>query len=325
MMVKNASPEQWQFNALRQFSYFSLMIEPTSTLSQLYDLAFTMYNNFFESPTALAAGFTGTTQFKIEDFIDTNRIQEEFRTDTDAMNKIIQKGLQFTGFTKLDKIMKETTMDANYRRYSKVAKDLNYDGTIKKGLSKSRQAEAELLLSELNTYIGPRVGREGEVAEMITALKVPHEKRSPREKSLIGSTLVRKLFENQPITELRMPKRGNEQSKSSRCVYTEIIYDCSAKYFQSRNLPKNLESNYTRVEGFKNLAKLLTFFALIGIPTDVIKDLISGRTGYMSDHVFNSIIRVAGINKYHLYQMRKEGVGRALLDFTSTKPIDASD
>lgn len=320
MMVKNASPEMWQFNALRQFSYFSLMIEPTSTLSQLYDLAFTMYNNFFESPAALAAGFTGTTQFKIEDFIDTRRIQEEFRTDTDHMANVIRTGLKWTGFTKLDTIMKETTMDANYRRYSKVAKDLNYDGTIKKGLTKRRQAEAELLLSELNTYIGPRVGKEGEVVEMIQALKVPHEKRSPREKSLIGSTLVRKLFENQPITELRMPVEVMN-NPNLRGVYTlKSFMIVQLNTFNQETYQKILNPA-TRVEGFKNLAKLLTFFALIGIPTDVIKDLISGRTGYMSDHVFNSIIRVGGINKYHLYQMRREGIGRALLDFTLPVPL----
>jgi hypothetical protein len=137
---------------------------------------------------------------------------------------------------------------------------------------------------------------------------------------LIGSTLVRKLFENQPITELRMPVEVMN-NPNLRGVYTlKSFMIVQLNTFNQETYQKILNPA-TRVEGFKNLAKLLTFFALIGIPTDVIKDLISGRTGYMSDHVFNSIIRVGGINKYHLYQMRREGIGRALLDFTLPVPL----
>ncbi len=44
-------------------------------------------------------------------------IEQNFGGDKDAvLMKITSKCLELTGFRKLDQIMKNTTMDANYRR-----------------------------------------------------------------------------------------------------------------------------------------------------------------------------------------------------------------
>ena len=332
MMQKNASPEYPIFGWFRNFSYFSLLVEPTSTLSQLYDISLMTLNNEQEVAGSLGRAFTGQTTFKAGDFIDTARIQEEFKTDNDKFIKAIQVGLKYTGFQKLDVIMKEATMDANYRRYQRIAKDLNLDGTVKRGLKGKKLQEAEKMLAELNTYIGPRVTREGEVEQMIRALKIDHAKRSKEEKALIGSTLVRKLFENQPLTELRMPLavmnnpnlRGLYTLKSFMIVQLNTFNQETAQKiftFNKYGVPTGFKDAKSVKEGTKNLVKMITFFALVGIPVDVIKDMITGRVGYMSDYTFNSIVRIAGINKYHLYQMRKEGVGRTLLDFTLPVPL----
>jgi len=320
MMQKNASPEYPIFGWFRNFSYFSLLVEPTSTLSQLYDISLMSLNNEQEVAGSIGRAFTGQTTFKAEDFLDTTRIQEEFKTDNDKFIKAIQLGLKVTGFQKLDVIMKEATMDANYRRYQRIAKDLNLDGTVKRGLKGKKLQEAEKMLAELNTYIGPRVTREGEVEQMIRALKIDHAKRSKEEKALIGSTLVRKLFENQPLTELRMPL-AVMNNPNLRGLYTlKSFMIVQLNTFNQETIQK-IKNPATRKEGTKNLVKMITFFALVGIPVDVIKDMITGRQGYLSDYTFNSIVRIAGINKYHLYQMRQEGVGRTLLDFTLPVPL----
>ena len=76
-----------------------------------------------------------------------------------------------------------------------------------------------------------------------------------------------------------------------------------------------------RVKGMQELAKLMIFFVMLGVPVDLIKDLLVGRMGYMSDYVFNSMTRVFGINKFMVYSIRNEGVGEAGVDFVTPVPL----
>jgi hypothetical protein len=71
----------------------------------------------------------------------------------------------------------------------------------------------------------------------------------------------------------------------------------------------------------RELIKLMTFFVMLGVPVDLIKDLLVGRMGYMSDYVFNSMTRVFGINKFMFYSIRNEGIGEAAMDFVTPVPL----
>jgi len=67
----------------------------------------------------------------------------------------------------------------------------------------------------------------------------------------------------------------------------------------------------------RDLAKLMFFMLLIGMPVDALKDLLAGRIGYLSDYVFNGIFRLAGVSRYTAYTVKKEGlVEAAILYFT---------
>ena len=59
------------------------------------------------------------------------------------------------------------------------------------------------------------------------------------------------------------------------------------------------------------------FMILIGLPVDALKDFLAGRLGYMSDYMFNSIFRLAGVSKYQVYQTKKEGIGSALVGYVT--------
>jgi hypothetical protein len=76
-----------------------------------------------------------------------------------------------------------------------------------------------------------------------------------------------------------------------------------------------------RLRGMRELIKLMTFFVMLGVPVDLIKDLLVGRMGYMSDYVFNSMVRVFGINKFMFYSVRNEGIGQAAMDFVTPVPL----
>tara|TARA_R110002012_G_scaffold86926_1_gene215462 strand:- start:5787 stop:6245 length:459 start_codon:yes stop_codon:yes gene_type:complete len=60
---------------------------------------------------------------------------------------------------------------------------------------------------------------------------------------------------------------------------------------------------------------------MLGVPIDLLKDLIAGRLGYWSDYMFNSTVRLAGINKYFLYKGQFEGYGESMFDFAAPAPL----
>ena len=222
--IMSKGAQEYQMLAwMRQFSYFSLLVEVTSTMSQLYDLPFIMYDNGF-LPTLRS--MIGNREFNVSDYLDQDRmIEQNFGGDKDAvLMKLTSKGLELTGFRKLDQIMKNTTMDANYRRYMRLAREINLsylnpNGSIKPQHKNKFNNKQRKFLSELNQFLSPEVTNPNEPMEMLVALRTQPEQRSQRQQDLIKSTLVAKLFQNQPLSELRMPL-SVRQDPNLRMWYT---------------------------------------------------------------------------------------------------------
>ena len=324
---------------MRQFSYFSLLVEVTSTMSQLYDLPFIMYDNGFLNTLR---SMIGNKEFNVGDYLDQNRmIEQNFGGDKDSvLMKITSEGLKYTGFRKLDQIMKNTTMDANYRRYMRLARELNLsylnpDGSIKEEHKNKFNNKQRKFLSELNQFLSPEVTNPNEPMEMLVALRTQPEQRSQRQQDLIKSTLIAKLFQNQPLSELRMPLVART-NPNKRIWYTMksfmIVQINTARNLAFNKIARGLnkavrtggkEGVDELREGMANLLTLMFYFVILGIPIDFVKDVIAGRVGYISDYTFNSMVRVAGVNKYFLYKGRNEGYGTALLNFGMPAPLAA--
>ena len=338
--IMSKGAQEYQVLAwMRQFSYFSLLVEVTSTMSQLYDLPFIMYDNGF-LPTLRS--MIGNKEFNVADYLDQERmVEQNFGGDKDAvLMKLTSKGLELTGFRKLDQIMKNTTMDANYKRYMRLARELNLsylnpDGSIKPQHKNKFNNKQRKFLSELNQFLSPEVTNPNEPMEMLVALRTQPEQRSQRQQDLIKSTLVAKLFQNQPLSELRMPL-AVRQDPNMRMWYTMksfmIVQINTARNLAFNKIARGLnkavrtggkEGVDELREGMVNLLILMGYFVMLGIPVDFVKDIIAGRVGYISDYTFNSMVRVAGVNKYFLYKGRSEGYGTAIMNFAMPAPLAA--
>ena len=338
--IMSKGAQEYQLLAwMRQFSYFSLLVEVTSTMSQLYDLPFIMYDNGF-LPTLRS--MIGNREFNVGDYLDQERmVEQNFGGDKDAvLMKITSKGLELTGFRKLDQIMKNTTMDANYRRYMRLAREINLsylnpNGSIKPQHKNKFNNKQRKFLAELNQFLSPEVTNPNEPMEMLVALRTQPEQRSQRQQDLIKSTLVAKLFQNQPLSELRMPL-AVRQDPNMRMWYTMksfmIVQINTARNLAFNKIARGLNAAVRTGgkegldelrEGMLNLLILMGYFVMLGIPVDFVKDVIAGRLGYISDYTFNSMVRVAGVNKYFLYKGRNEGYGTAIMNFAMPAPLAA--
>ena len=285
-------------SGVRSFSYFTLLVEPTTTLSHLFDLPFQMYDNGF-FPVLSAA--LGKKTFRLSDAgIDNQQVSAEFKNERKWLDDAVRLGLRATGFSRLDQLMKETGMQANYNRYRKLAR--GYKKNRDSNQSKKFKTELEFIM-----------GNDADAA--IAALN-----KGDQNNDLVRELIRSKLLETQPISRMEMPLIVS-QNPNTRALYTmksfmvtqlNVVVNKMLSQIFGRNKTKQ-----QRLKGASDLAKLMFFMVMIGMPADALKDLLAGRLGYLSDYLFNGIFRVAGISRYQTYVARKEGIGQAAFDYVT--------
>jgi hypothetical protein len=74
-------------------------------------------------------------------------------------------------------------------------------------------------------------------------------------------------------------------------------------------------SKEERIKAAKDLIRLAGLLMLMGMTTDEIKNFILGREVSFRDKVMDNMLKLAGLNKYTIYQGRKEGLGKAAASF----------
>ena len=283
----------------RSFGYGTLLIEFTSTLSQLYDLPFIMLDNgFFPTLNAMFGSRLKGSAFGI----DTEKISQEFEGDDKFLEKAVRLGLRSTGFTKLDQIMKETNLTANYRRFRKLA-NLYYKD---RNNSRIKTFTAEL------TALGYSPEEQN---QLIADLK-----KGDQDSALVRSLLFNKLAETQPLTsaEMAMGIVGNPNLRIAVAMKSFMVKQMV--FTKDRMLDDMFgrgKTNAQRLKASKDLTKLLAFMLLIGVPADALKDFLAGRVGYLDDYLFDGVFRVAGVSRYTGYKIRSEGIGRAAFDYAT--------
>ena len=296
------SPMQMEnvyFQLARTFGYGTLLVEFTSTLSQLYDLPFIMLDNGIFGTAVAMFG----PRLKGDDFgIDVNQVSAEFAGDNRVLEKAVRLGLRATGFTKLDQVMKETNMTANYNRYRKLARGYYKD----RNSSNSKKFIAEL------TSMGYSAQEQ---TQLIADLKSGN-----RDSAYIRTLLFNKLSETQPLTqaEMAMGIVGNPNLRFTVAMKSFMIKQLN--FVRDRMVLDFIDGvrtgNAQKIKkASTDMALLMTFMLMIGLPVDALKDFLAGRLGYMSDYLFNGVFRIFGVSRYTAYQFRKEGAGEALRDY----------
>ena len=298
VILNPAMKEIPALGAMRTFSYFTLLVEPTTTISNLFDLPFQMFENgFFRTLGAMVGGKT----FRLEDVgISKDDIGAEFRNERKFMADALRIGLRATGFSRIDQLMKETALNANYKRIRSLAR----------GYLKNRDsAKSKKLKTELDFILG-------DDADAAIAAFAKGDRNNP----LVREVLLRKLLETQPINRLEMPLSVSA-NPNLRMLYTMKSFMIKQLDFvRTRMLNEMFGRDKTpaqRLRGATDLAKLMFFMLMIGLPVDALKDFLAGRSGYFSDYMFNGVARLFGISRYQAYVARKEGIGQAAFDFVT--------
>ena len=228
--------------------------------------------------------------------IDAKRVSEEFR-DPLFMDKAVRLGLKVTGFTRMDQFMKETNITANFMRFKKIAR-------AAANSPNGRKFKAEMAYMGFN---------DAEIVQLKAALK-DGDSNNP----LVRLALFSRLAETQPLTKAQMPLAQAENPN------TRLLYTMKSFLVNQLNLTNDLYiqqmrtgTNKQKAEAFVNLSKLIVFMAMVGMPIDMLKDLIAGRLGYLPDYAVNNSLRILGVSKFTAYKIKREGVGATVINYFS--------
>ena len=147
-----------------------------------------------------------------------------------------------------------------------------------------------------------------------------------RDSAYVRTLLFNKLSETQPLTKAEMALGivGNPNLRFTVAMKSFMIKQLN--FVKDRMINEFIDGvrtgNARKIKkASSDLALLMTFLLMIGLPVDALKDFLAGRLGYMSDYLFNGIFRIAGISRYTAYQARKEGVGQAAFDYLTPVAI----
>ena len=278
----------------RTLSYGQLLVDPTTTLSQLYDLAFIALDNNLAS--IVKTIFTKKDFTLLDAGIDPKLLSAEFQSDNVGakidMGKIVKAALGLSGFRSMDALMKETNLTVNYNRYRKVSKLSPNSSKFKKFRS-----EVEFM-----------VGKED------ADRTINDFKNGVYDSPYVRELVVRKLLETQPVNAFEMPM-VIQKNPNMRMFYTmksfilkqgNLINDRMISVIRSKTA-----SGEEKRRAIAALIKLIFTFMMAGVPIDFIKDMIAGRDVYPEDYVDNALLRMFGLSKYNMYEARRHGLAEA--------------
>lgn len=281
---------------LRTFNYGTLLAEPTSTLSQLYDLSFQVMDAGIFPVLSSLVGRKVTMESL---GLDPNQISNEFQlgdsTKSQFLKKSVDLTLTATGFRRMDQLLKETNLTANYKNFRRVAR-------MAKNSSRYKKMRSELEFM---------VGEDADVAMQLF-------KDGKHDSQLVREILVRRLLETQPLNRFEMPLAVSAHPNARMLYVMKSFVVKQVSTILRRYVSTIFDSNSSKREKARalgDLAKLFMAFALVGFPTDFLKDLLAGRDVYAGDYLTNSTMRVFGFSRYNLYELRKEGAGTVLKNY----------
>ena len=271
--------------AYRNISYMTTIANPISTITQIGDLAFSLYKNgVIDTSVEVPKALIGKSKIKIED-IGVEKIAQEF-VESPSTQKALEKALKIVGFEKMDRIGKETFINSSLKKFQGQAK--SNPSKLKSELESVYGKETDVLIEDL---------KSGKATDNVRLL------------------LFNELLDIQPIALSEMPEMYL-RSGGGRVLYMLKTFTIKQlDVFRNEAIHEIQKGNIAK--GIGNFVKLGSAFALMNASSDMIKDFILDREMTVDDLVVDNMLKIIGLNKYVIYQAKTEGVGEALISMVA--------
>lgn len=281
----------------KTLAYISTMGHVTSALSQISDVAFSLYENgVFDTMVAGAKAVTRQSGITRAD-LGLEQMAEEFR-DTGKLHKALDATFKLVGIHYLDMVGKETLVNAKFARMQREAAAGNLS-------AKSRNI--------IDRSFGP--AQSGQVIADLAAGK-------KTEDTLFAVYTV--LADYQPLTQSEYPEYYLRHPNGRIFYMLKSFTLKQIDAFRREGITKIVNGNAKqKIEGARNLVHLAGLLFLVGCPVDWLKDFIMGRRPQMDDIMVDNLFKLMGVNRWALWRFResKNPVEAALLFVAPPAPF----
>lgn len=273
-VVKPTGTHGW-VTGLKNVSYIYSMGSPISAITQLGDLAMSLYNNgYYRTAVSITKALRGKSAVTRED-VGISDILHEFEDKTSS-GDMVRKVFKLVGIQGMDKFGKEVLMDGAITNLQKAAK---------KGGANFQDQMDMIFGAEANQVIDDL--KSGTMSENVRFLAYSE------------------LADFQPISIAEMPvyyaNAGNGRIFYQLKSYTVRQLDIYRREIFGEMAKGNVG------KGLGNLISLGSALMLMGMSADALKDLLLGREIELDDLVMDNILKTVGFTKYQIYKSQEDG------------------
>ena len=288
---------------LKNLNYIQVMGNFGSAITQLGDLAYSVYFNGFGN--TFKSLFNQKENFDFVKYFNLADRDIDAVTSSGGLSKALDKVFTVTGLKKLDQLGKNTTMNAAWKKYKSQA--------MKKGGSKVLQDD-----------LTPVFGKE-KAGQMIKELQEsnPNSKELPK---AVEELIWYKFLDLSPATLGEMPKYYTESGnlrimymlKSFTVKQFDVFREAAQKDIDKATRLKakgdNAGAAKAAGDAMTKIIGLGLVFGAANAGTDVMKDMLYGRPIKRDELLENNIWRLLGINRYLVMKGKREGPAKAVLE-----------
>jgi len=276
----------------KNMGYLATMGNVGSTLTQLGDFYFTMVQNGL-IPTVEAA--LGKKDITVEDLgIAKDMVEIDSKQGAGMFSNSVNNVFKWTGLTAMDRLAKNTNINATHKVLTKGAKAGQNTNSYKKTLARLKRVQGN------------------------DAYKTIADLKNGVKSEYVIEAIYNNLADVAPISLTEMPEAyaGNP---NLRIMYSLKSYTIKQFNFVRERVWTKLMQGIANKnpkmigEASTDMMKILAFSTLANGSSDVLKSIIFNREIDEEDFMWNTLLRIFGVTKYTTVQVRKEGLGTAAL------------
>ena len=276
----------------KNMGYLATMGNMGSTLTQLGDFYFTMVQNGL-IPTLQAV--MGSKAINIQDMgIARDFVEIDSSKGEGMFADSVKTVFKWTGLTSLDRLAKNTNINAAHRVLTAGAKANPNSNKYKKALARLKRTQGN------------------------DAYKTIADLKAGKKSELVVEALYNELADVAPISLTEMPE-AYSSTPNLRIMYSLKSYSIKQfNFVRERVFAKLMEGLATKNpklvgEASRDMMKILAFSVLANGSADILKAIMFNREIDEDEMFWNTFLRMFGITKYTTTQIYKEGLGTAMM------------
>ena len=276
---------------MKNAGYLATMGNAGSAITQIGDFYFTAVQNGI-IPTMQS--LVGSKALTIEDLgIAKDMVTVETKDAQGFLGKSVDTVFKMTGLTAMDRLAKNTNINATYRSLQKGAKANPNSNKYKKTVNRLKRIQGN------------------------DAFKTISDLKNGVKSDLVVEAIYNELSDVAPISLTEMPE-SYASRPNLRILYSLKSYTIKQLNFVRERAFNKIASGIANgnpkefAEGSVNMMKILVFGAVANGSADILKAILFNREIDEEDFWWNHILRLFGVTKYTTVTARKEGVGAAL-------------